>query len=59
MVRFVIRSCDVVFMEDYTIKDIDKVENKDPILEDEEMVDTYLTTITPTHITFKDVLIEN
>lgn len=46
-------------MEDYTIEDIDKVENKDPIFEDEELVDTYLTTIAPTPITFADVPIEN
>lgn len=42
----------VIFMEDYTIGDIDKVENIDPIFKDEEMVDTYSTTITPTSITF-------
>lgn len=41
-------------MEDYTIEDIDKVENEGPIFEDEEMVDTDLTTIAPTAITFED-----
>ncbi|WJX83794.1 hypothetical protein P8452_66428 [Trifolium repens] len=55
--RKLIRSRDVVFMEDYTIEDIDKVENKDPNCEDEEFVDTDSTT--PTPITFEDVPIEN
>lgn len=30
----IIRSRDVILKEDYTIEDIDKVENKDPIFED-------------------------
>ncbi|WJX13388.1 hypothetical protein P8452_03779 [Trifolium repens] len=55
--RKLIRSRDVVFMEDYTIEDIDKVENKYPIFEDEEFVDTDPST--PTPITFEDVPIEN
>ncbi|WJX48823.1 hypothetical protein P8452_35337 [Trifolium repens] len=55
--RKLIRSRDVVFMEDYTIEDIDKVENKDPIFENEEIVDTDSTT--PTPITFEDAPIEN
>jgi len=57
--RKLIRSRDVVFMEDYTIEDIDKVENKDSIFEDEEMVDTDSTTIAHIPITFEDVPIEN
>lgn len=52
-------SCDFVFIEDYTIKDIDKIENKYLIFEDEEMVNIDSTTITPTPITFEDVQIEN
>lgn len=52
------RSRDIVFMEDYTIEDIDKVENKDPTFED-EMVDKDSITISPTPITFKDIPIEN
>lgn len=43
--RKFIHSRDVVFMEDYAIEDVDKVENKDLTFEDKEMVDTYSTTI--------------
>lgn len=46
-------------MEDYTIEDIDKVKNKDQNFEDEEMIDTILTTITPILINLEDVPIEN
>lgn len=46
-------------MEDYTIEDIDKVENKYPIFEDKETVDSGSTTIAHTLITFEDVPIEN
>lgn len=52
-----IRSHDFVFMEDYSIEDIDIVENKDLIFEDKEMVYTDSTTTAPTPITFEDVTI--
>lgn len=45
-------------MEYYTIEDIDKVENKDSIFEEKEMVDTDSTIIAPTPITFEDIPIE-
>ncbi|GAA0152797.1 hypothetical protein LIER_37563 [Lithospermum erythrorhizon] len=57
--RKLIRSRNVVFMEDCTIEDIDKVEKEDPTFEDEEMVDTGSTTIAPTPIIFNDAPIEN
>ncbi|GAA0166738.1 hypothetical protein LIER_21826 [Lithospermum erythrorhizon] len=57
--RKFIRSCDIVFMEDYTIEDIDKVEKEDPTFEDEEMVDTGSTTIANTPVIFNDAPIEN
>ncbi|GAA0172767.1 hypothetical protein LIER_26524 [Lithospermum erythrorhizon] len=57
--RKLIHSLNVVFMEDYSIDDIDKVEKENPTFEDEEMVNTNSTTISHSPIIFIDALIEN
>lgn len=43
-----IHSRDVAFMEDYTIEDIDKVENRDPILKMKKwLIQTQLLLLLP------------
>ncbi|GFS33196.1 hypothetical protein Acr_00g0026970 [Actinidia rufa] len=57
--RKLIRSRDVIFMEDHTIEDIDKAEKGVPTSENEEMVDVDPVPIVPIPTVADDVPIEN
>lgn len=57
--RKLIRSRDVIFMEDHTIEDIDKAEKGVPTSENEEMVDVDPVPIVPIPMVADDVQIEN